>query len=40
MARLKDTNYLTALAEHDSFARKLLQERINGNVEHYAERPQ
>lgn len=40
MVRLKNTNYLTALAEHDYLARKLLQERINGNEEHYAKRPQ
>ena len=40
LARLKDTNYLTALAEHDRLAKKLLEERIDGNLEHYAIRPQ
>ena len=40
LMRLKDTNYLTALAEYDSRARKLLQERTNGQEEHYAQRPE
>ncbi len=40
MARLKDTNYLTALAKYDVLAKKLLKERINGDIEHYAKRPQ
>lgn len=39
-ARLNDINYLTALAKHDPLAEKLLKERINGDVEHYATRPQ
>lgn len=39
MERLKDTNYLTALATHDSRAKKLLHERMNRMEEHYAERP-
>ena len=38
--RLKNTQYLTALAEHDSRAKKLLHERTNGQVEHYAQRPE
>jgi len=40
IARLKDTNYLTALSKYDKLAKKLLEERINGAVEHYAKRPQ
>ncbi len=40
LVRLNDTNYLTALAEYDSRARKLLQERTNGQEEHYAQRPE
>ncbi len=40
MERLKDTNYLTALASFDKLAKKLLEERINGETEHYANRPQ
>lgn len=38
-ARLKDTNYLTALAERDLLARKLLKKRTAGAEEHYANRP-
>ncbi len=37
--RLKDTNYLTALANFDKRAKKLLNERMNGDIEHYANRP-
>lgn len=37
--RLKNTTYLTALSKHDDRAYKLLQERMNGEVEHYAKRP-
>lgn len=40
MIRLKDDEYLTALAEHDFLAKKLLKERTNSNIEHYAKRPQ
>ena len=40
MERLNDTNYLTALANFDKRAKKLLDERINGETEHYATRPQ
>lgn len=40
MERLKDTNYLTALASFDKRAKKLLDERTNGDTEHYAARPQ
>lgn len=39
IARLKDSNYLTALATHDSRAKKVLYERMNRMEEHYAERP-
>lgn len=39
MIRLKNTDYLTALAKHDSFAKDLLEERIEGMEEHYATRP-
>ena len=38
--RLKNTQYLTALAEYDSRAKKLLHERESGQVEHYAQRPE
>lgn len=37
--RLKDSNYLAALANYDSKAKKLLFERINCMEEHYANRP-
>ncbi len=39
MERLKDTNYLIALAKLDSRAKRLLDERIKGIEEHYANRP-
>lgn len=39
MIRLKDTDYLTALAENDLRAKKLLFERKHGYTEHYAKRP-
>ncbi len=39
MERLKDTNYLTDLANFDKRAKKLLDERMNGDIEHYANRP-
>ena len=38
-ARIKDTNYLTLLAQHDYRARKLLHERTTASEEHYANRP-
>lgn len=38
--RLKDTNYLVALANYDPLAKKLLNERMNGEAEHYAKRPE
>lgn len=38
--RLQNINYLTALAKYDSLAEKLLNERMNGQVEHYAHRPE
>ena len=40
MKRLQDINYLSRLAKVDSLAKKLLEERKNGELEHYAERPQ
>lgn len=40
MKRLNDTNYLAAIANFDRKAKKLLHERINGEEEHYAPRPQ
>ena len=39
MKRMRDTNYLKALACFDLRARKLLDERENGMKENYAERP-
>lgn len=39
MARLKNNNYLTALAKHDALAKQLLKERTLGKIEHYAKRP-
>ena len=39
LERLKDTDYLVALADFDELAEKLLNERINGETEHYARRP-
>lgn len=40
MKRLQDINYLSRLAKVDSLAKKLLEERKNGELEHYAKRPQ
>ena len=38
--RLKNKNYLEALAKRDKLANKLLQQRINGETEIYADRPE
>ncbi len=40
MTRLQDTYYLMALAEIDPKAKKLLQQRMNGDMEKYAQRPE
>ena len=40
LARLQDITYLTQLSAHDSRAKRLLNERTNNYVEHYAQRPQ
>lgn len=40
MARLKDNGYLVVLSRFDSRAKKLLNERMNGQEEHYAKRPE
>ena len=39
MERLQNMQYLSALAQHDSKAEKLLLEKRGGAIEHYASRP-
>lgn len=37
--RLQNTDYLIALSKHDKKAKRLLEERNNGEIEQYARRP-